>query len=394
MTERQNTLKRLSHVRSSLIKSFPFFSRLLLRLSFGLGEIGTAGTDGKVIVFDSEFLHRLSDPELEFVILHEIYHVILRHVSRGKKHSENRIMYNVACDIVVNSLILEQLHLGSGFEVAGETVMHTTPCGEEGYLYTADEVYAMLADLRGSRGRDPCIGSFHLVDSHEGWDTSKIQEAVLQHDITDILQRMKGCGYTNNRLIRHLEHTRTDGNLDWRKALRIFASSVKQSDEDFSYRRPDRRFLQCDFIVPGWTDEDVKRSSYNLLEFFVDVSGSILDEELTLYMDEIRRCLKQVQIQGELCFFDTAIIQKIPVSSETDIDISEVFGSGGTSFQCIFDYVKQMRKRPRGIVILTDGYASFPKWEEVMSLPPVLWIITSSDINPPWGHYVALNGSP
>ena len=36
------------------------------------------------------------------------------------------------------------------------------------------------------------------------------------------------------------------------------------------------------------------------------------------------------------------------------------------------------------IIILTDGYASFPDKSSAMGIP-VLWIINNDDIDPPWG---------
>ena len=392
MNEKQEILKRLSNIRCELVRAFPFYSRMLLRLPFGLGEVGTAGTDGKMIVFDQRFLSRITDREVRFLLLHELYHVLLKHVSRGEKYAEHRLVHNVACDIVINSLIIDQLGLEADFEIDGETVMHTTPCGNEGYLFTSDEVFEILMRYAGQRGRNPYVESFHFVDSHDGWDAANIIEPELQHDINDMLKRMKACGNTNHHLIRQLHVAGRNKDLDWKKALRIFASGVKRADEDFSYMKPNRRFLDCDFIVPGWAPEEFRRAEeYDGIEFFVDVSGSITDRELTQFMDEVSDCLKQVCLQGELCFFDTEVIQNFPITSGEELSVSETLGSGGTSFHCVFEYVEKLKQKPRGIVVLTDGYASFPAWEDVRHLPPVLWVITSS-VLPPWGKYVEYHG--
>ena len=39
---------------------------------------------------------------------------------------------------------------------------------------------------------------------------------------------------------------------------------------------------------------------------------------------------------------------------------------------------------PISIVILTDGFAKFPR-EEMSNGIPVLWIIDNEDVTPPWG---------
>ncbi|MBO6299980.1 MAG: hypothetical protein J6N53_14180 [Lachnospiraceae bacterium] len=39
---------------------------------------------------------------------------------------------------------------------------------------------------------------------------------------------------------------------------------------------------------------------------------------------------------------------------------------------------------PVSIIILTDGYAPFPKEDAAMGIP-VLWILNNEDMTPPWG---------
>ena len=47
-------------------------------------------------------------------------------------------------------------------------------------------------------------------------------------------------------------------------------------------------------------------------------------------------------------------------------------------------------KLPTSIIILTDGYAPFPKLEDTMDIP-VLWIINNEEAeSPPWGKVVRL----
>ena len=60
-------------------------------------------------------------------------------------------------------------------------------------------------------------------------------------------------------------------------------------------------------------------------------------------------------------------------------------GGGGTNFYKIFEYVMKMEVKPKALIILTDGYATFPK-EEARSGIPVIWIINNDVITPPWGE--------
>ena len=42
---------------------------------------------------------------------------------------------------------------------------------------------------------------------------------------------------------------------------------------------------------------------------------------------------------------------------------------------------------PRAIIIITDGFAEFPD-EKVSKDIPVFWIITDSNVQPPWGESI------
>lgn len=129
-----------------------FYGLLLMHMGFALdSEIPTACTDGRKIYFCPKFINELSDGELDFVLMHEILHVALRHCLRTGDRDPQ--LFNIACDIVVNSNIL----LAEGMDINAVTIkkygalMHKAPNGEEGNKYTAEEVYEML------------IYFFHLV---------------------------------------------------------------------------------------------------------------------------------------------------------------------------------------------------------------------------------------
>ena len=100
----KNAVRRMTEERALLIKNNPFFGHLSMGLQLACAPCKTACTDGSRLIFDPAFAEKLSDQELQFVILHEVLHCVFRHCIRGKGlHS---VLYNIACDIVVNSTIL------------------------------------------------------------------------------------------------------------------------------------------------------------------------------------------------------------------------------------------------------------------------------------------------
>lgn len=139
--------RRLLLSRMRLLESHGFFGLLLMHMTFTLDEsLSTAATDGERLYWNPDFLDSLSDSEVDFVMMHEILHAVLLHCSRGAEYDP--YLFNVAADIVVNSNILKSKNMDLAaitLKKWGES-MHKTPKRDEGYLYTAEEVYHMLLD--------------------------------------------------------------------------------------------------------------------------------------------------------------------------------------------------------------------------------------------------------
>ena len=146
-TKVKQTVRRMTEARALLVRDYPFFGHLSMGLQLACAPCETACTDGSRLIFDPEFAEKLSERELQFVILHEVMHCVLKHCIRGKNlHS---LLYNIACDIVVNSTILDMWGLNN-FKIAGEEAMHLVPDGKEGRFYNAEEIYHMLLQKQGN----------------------------------------------------------------------------------------------------------------------------------------------------------------------------------------------------------------------------------------------------
>jgi predicted metal-dependent peptidase len=85
----------------------PFFATLALFARFiPSQEIAYAATDGKDVYFNPEYLRSLPPTQQDGLLLHEVLHAALMHVlRRGVRNAE---VWNIAADIVVNGIILQQ----------------------------------------------------------------------------------------------------------------------------------------------------------------------------------------------------------------------------------------------------------------------------------------------
>ena len=148
-------IKRLLLSRMRILYNHGFYGLLLMHMIYAVSEeIETACTDGVRITFGIDFLDSLSDSELDFVMMHEILHVVLQHCFRGDV--EDPEAYNIAADIVVNSNIM----LENGMKASSITLskygiaMHVAPDGKEGHEYTDEQVYDMLPKNLNKKGNN------------------------------------------------------------------------------------------------------------------------------------------------------------------------------------------------------------------------------------------------
>lgn len=89
-----------------------------------------------------------------------------------------------------------------------------------------------------------------------------------------------------------------------------------------------------------------------------------------------------------LSFTESYVTEPIPFSSVDELlDIKPV-GGGGNDFSDIFRYMKNHMtgNLPSQVIIITDGYDTFPNEKAAMGIP-VLWLINNDDesVKPPFG---------
>lgn len=399
--------KRLLLSRMRILCNNGFYGLLLMHMVYSIDEnCETACTDGFRICFGLDFLDSLSDSELDFVMMHEILHVVLQHCLRGEDLDAER--FNIACDIVVNSNILLSENMNKHaitLKQYGES-MHIAPDGKEGYEYTAEEVYEMLPPSKSSnneltsggfaQGRAKQIQGKKdknpkgVWDDHSRW--GMIEEDDILHDVwvkrfEDVSEAISIRDPSNTRglmplFAEHLLNELRKPQIDWRLILNDF---IQEEVVDYSFNPPDRRFDESPFFLP---DFNGKEDMIEDILFMIDTSASMSDEMITAAYSEVKGAIDQFdgKLKGWLGFFDAAIIKPKPFTYEKEFKIIKPAGGGGTDFQIIFEYVHRHMSDnpPASIIILTDGYAPFPQ-EQLTNGIPVLWLLNNEIVDPPYG---------
>ena len=143
--------------------------------------------------------------------------------------------------------------------------------------------------------------------------------------------------------------------------------------------------------MPAFSEQDDEQIEN--LWFCVDTSGSISRNILSEVLSEIRQAILLFNhLSGMLSFFDTHVTDPISFEDEEDLLDIPADGGGGTSFAAIFRFLKEFSQEdmPSAIIVLTDGYCSYPKESAAMDIP-VLWIIYDNPMDPPWGRFVHID---
>lgn len=307
--------------------------------------------------------------------------------------------FNIACDIVVNSNILLSNNMNRNsikLRKYGES-MHIAPDGKEGYEYTAEQIYAMLPPMPKGKTPKPSLGA--SWDDHTRWSGSSEEnnggfggenEYLREQwekwlidvceviSIRDSTKSFGGGPVLAQRILKQIRK----GQIDWREILNNF---VQEEITDYSFTPPDRRFDDSPFFLPDYNE---KEESIGNIWFVIDTSGSISDDAIKAAYSEICSAIDQFngKLSGILSFTESYVTDPVPFSSVDELMSIKPVGGGGNDFSDIFRYMKNhmLNELPSQIIIITDGYDSFPPEEAAMEIP-VLWLLNNEEVNPPWG---------
>ncbi len=340
-----------------LRKESPFFATLAMFTNFYCSEIlPTAGTDGKNIFFNPDFVRSLSDSQVIGLLLHEVLHAALLHPSR--RGQREPMLWNIAADIVVNGAIAEHgvFELPPG-GVRDSKLEHLSV--EEIYeiLLPKTIYYSIsLLDLLDGPPADAASGnsdeSGNDGGSLDGTKKAQIEahwRAAMQQAIV-IARSSKSQGSIPAGMDRELGAL-TEAQLDWRSYLWRYL--VKTPTDFMGF---DRRFIGRGLYLETLEGESVQ------VFVAIDTSGSIGDGQMRLFLSEVAGILNSYPLlQCQLYYADADAYG--PYVLDANAKFPQPVGGGGTSFVPFFDKVSENWDwQSTGVcVYLTDGYGNFPR---------------------------------
>lgn len=346
----------------------------------------TAYTNGRDKVYGRAFVDGLTDPELMGLILHESGHVMWQHGYMWKAlWKRNAQLANQAADYVINIDI-------DKMSKKYPDVIKLPKCGLLDYRFEGmdtQQVFLILEKEQEKAGGQGADSAQDANDSHGGFDEhdfsglGEVERKELQSEVESaIRQGQMLAGKTGGDTPRAFKELTTP-TVDWEEQTRQFMTEQAVGKELSTWRKPNRRWLQYDEIMPSTFSERLRS-----VAVVYDTSGSIDAELLSVFSSElvsICNVCRPEQIHLIVC---DAKVHSHDVYGEYDYEKikqrRDFRGGGGTDMRCALDYINQNGIDPQVVVVLTDGYTPWP----VTLKQPTLWAITTPHITAPVGTSV------
>ena len=386
--------ERLVTARIGLLLRQSFFGNLATRLTLINADewCSTAATDGQKFYYNSRFIMMLKPKEVEFLVAHEVLHVVYDHMGR-RDHRDPQI-WNIADDYAVNAdlkrhkvgqfitsvpCLYEQKYDGKAAEVIYDDLMKNVQ-----KIDINDLIDQLLDDhMDGDDGEGEGEGN----QEGKGKGRPKLSEEEKERIRQEVKQAIINAAQSAEagqlplgveRLIKQA----TNPVMPWRELIQTNLTSAIRTD--YSWMRPSRRGWHMDAIMPGMTpgeEIDVVVS--------IDMSGSISNKQAQQFLGEIGGMMDSFDgYKVHVFCFDTDTYNPQDFSSENMESIEEYqpMGGGGTDFDCIFTYLKENAIDPKRLIVFTDGYPC-GSWGDP-DYCDTTWIIHGDpNPNPPFGTY-------
>ena len=350
-------------------------------------DIPTACTNGRDEMYGRAFVTGISDAELRFVVLHECYHKLYRHLTTWRHlYEQDAQLANMACDYVINCKITDD-------NTDGFAVMPSMGLLDPKYRgWDSAQVYNILKQDQDESGGDGGGDAPQGFDDHD-WEgaqeLSADEQRELARDIDEaIRQGALIAGKMGSGGDRDLEEL-LKPQVDWREVLREFITSTCTGSDYSTWRRPNRRYVATGHYLPSGITEQVGE-----LVIAIDTSGSIGSAELTRFLSEVKGICDTVHPERiRLLYWDTEVCADETYDThELDnlASSTKPAGGGGTSVDCVPEYITKHSINAQAAIVLTDGYL-YGDWG-TWSIP-LLWCIIDNDrAKPDCGKAVHVKG--
>lgn len=388
----------------------PFYGQFNLMINFvAIDSIATCGVNitkrGMYFYYNPKFIDELgttdgilkgtTDEERElsakekqkqvnFIILHEDFHLLFNHPQRSVSGRFNPQLSNIAQDMIINSVIWSDIshdfvsipkypdnEENRNKDIANKNMAIFPPKEyiEEGGELIFEELYNWIRGKKEQYDKDRANGvpidqevygqngdidSFtldhifdNLDDNNGNWLDSHIDDEIpnelRESMIRDTLDRLKSRGFMSGNTEQTLMKLRKKRKDHLREIKRSISNDIMGGKKSKSISRPNRRGIK------GIKGNRKFKSKINVL---LDTSGS-----MSGMFERVLEYVFQNDVEINICEVDTEVHIMETVSSMKQLQKLNIMGLGGTILQPGIDLITNSKEYNKyNTVILTDGY--------------------------------------
>lgn len=213
----------IDSIKRKLLIKYPTFGSVIANLEFKASkDIATAGTNGKVLLYNPKFIDSLSEKQQIFIFAHEVCHVAFEHIFRSE--GKDKRCWNTATDAVINALLQQD-----GLEMPEKTIevngeLKTVKDGvdiPEAINYDAEEMYNKLLEEKkkqeqqsqqGNQGQQDSQGSQGQQNSQDSQEQQGSQGSQGQENSQDSQEQQNSQGSQGQQNSQNNQGQQKQGN--------------------------------------------------------------------------------------------------------------------------------------------------------------------------------------
>jgi predicted metal-dependent peptidase len=360
-------MNKLQQAITSLIFSEPFYGHLISKMRITkTDKIPTAGvfiTDKINLTYNEEWIENLDLIDVVKVLKHECGHILQEHIIRAKQigvvNQELHKRFNIATDATINlhdlvptvekiggvtvKSLNEMLQKMIDEANAKDGAKRSFTAMQEGqmaeYYYNKINQFAEEnSDILPEGG-----GMGETMDDHSTWEQSEgneeMQKEVARQAVNESVKSAGGIGNVPGEVAAIINEMNKN-QVNWKQQLRQFYVNTLKSSRIPTRKRRNRRY---GILQPG-----VKKKPELHLGLCVDTSGSVSDEELSMFWTEL-------QAIGACGVKITIIEADCVVQNVYDFEVGKLpnfKGRGGTAYSPAIE--KAVELKVDGIIYCGD----------------------------------------
>lgn len=384
---------KLDKARYYIMRKSCFYGMLLMNLTDSISScVPTVETNGRKIFWNPYFLDKMSDKEVRYILLHETNHCAYGHLWRfpplidkdGNKRRNRK--GNIACDHVINlnlNVVVDSDNNKLDIEMPERGLADKKFSG-----LAEEEVHRLLPDDQDGYGEDgDPTGGFFISDDGEESGRRKNGSNLKDEWERNLIAAAQVAKSTNQGNLpgdlQRILDDRLAQRVNWKIEMADFVKTCFSERNDWT--RSSRRHAWLPIIMPR-----KKKNLISKVVFVRDTSGSVGDNELSLFTGLIEQCIGETGSFGYIFDVDAALNYEYEIGPGIEVP-KTAHGGGGTDFRPAFKRCQELidnGEEIAGLIYITDLMGDFP------SAPPefpTLWLSITEKSVAPFGRTIFVN---